>query len=77
MDWNGVTQIVLGDAEAAPMAFLTALMTHLEHVEGATGALADALRDMAQVYQVEADALEAEGRSRGTNVVSMEGGSNA
>ena len=72
-DWNAVTQIVLGDAQAAPMAFLKALMVYLEHVEGATGALADALRDMGQIYLGEAEALEAEGRARGENVVQMEG----
>ena len=72
-DWSDVTQVVLGDAEAAPMTFLKALMVHLEHVEGATGALADALRDMGQVYLDEAEALEAEGRVRGENVVAMEG----
>jgi hypothetical protein len=72
-DWSEVTQFVLGDAEAAPMAFLKALMVHLEYVEGATGALADALHDMGQMYLDEAKALEAEGRARGENVVPMEG----
>lgn len=72
-NWNKVTQIVLGDAEAAPMAFLNALMRHLEHVDGAVDALANALRDMGQVYQDEADAMEAEGRARGMNVVPMGG----
>ncbi|TGN58593.1 hypothetical protein E4L95_12340 [Paracoccus liaowanqingii] len=76
-NWNEVTQIVLSDAEAAPMAFLKALMGHLEHVDGATGALADALRDMGQIFQDEAEALEAEGRARGMNVVQMEGRSDA
>lgn len=76
-NWNDVTQIVLGDAEAAPMAFLKALMKHLEHIDGATRALAYALRDMAQVCQDEAEALEAEGRARGMNVVPMEGRSDA
>ena len=72
-NWSDVTQLVLGDAQAAPMAFLNVLMRHLEHVDGAVDALADALRDMGQVYQDEADALEAEGRARGMNVVPMEG----
>lgn len=72
-DWNEVTQIVLGDAQAAPMAFLRSLLGHLEHVDGAPAAIASALRDQANAYLAEAAALEAEGRNRGLNVVPMEG----
>jgi hypothetical protein len=72
MNWaKDVVQRTIEGAGDYPRVQLAFLLRRLEALPGALPAIAAAIRDMGQWFARHADALEAEGRAGGAEIVSL------